>query len=155
MTEANEQIIRSSPQGFVLMAREFFQAYNLLQSKYPKKVDHFFVKYYNLCHAYELILKALLLDRGVQIEELRAKPLGHNLVNLLYEFKDRYPEEKVTKIDEAITRLVNTHYHSKEFEYHRVGLMQVPDINQLDGLVNGFLLIAERHTKIPLPNHKK
>lgn len=143
----SDQFVRVTPRGFLFMSKEFFEAYDLLQVRYPEITDHFFSKYYNLCHSFELALKALLLARDSKIEELRSNKFGHNLENLLDSFIDKYPEEKVTEIDIAVTRLINKHYQAKEFEYHRRGYMQVPEIKQLDGLVNGFILIAEKYTK--------
>ena len=81
--------------------------------------------YFNFLHGIELGLKAYLLQvNAATINELKSKPLGHNLSNLLdkaleHDLRSNCPE--LTKHHIDIIRCSNEAYSNKRFEYIRVG----------------------------------
>jgi hypothetical protein len=48
------------------------------------------VRYFLLCHAVELVLKAYLVLRGRKIEKLKGRPFGHSIKKLLDDAVDKY-----------------------------------------------------------------
>lgn len=69
------------PLDLLNRADEFFQAFKDLPVGSPPS----WPRYFMLCHAIELALKAYLASRGKKIADLKKNPFGHDLKNLLTE----------------------------------------------------------------------
>ena len=70
---------------FFTRAREFRQAYNDLPRRYPPD----WPRYFMLCHAIELALKAYLALHGVSVRKLQSRKFGHDLEKLLSKAMER------------------------------------------------------------------
>ena len=104
-----------SPYAFVSYAEDFYDAAISHDSN-----KHFSpVSYYLICHSIELLLKAFLLLKGVSRGQLRARDMGHNLVNILDKCKESGLSEfylfDETKSNEILK--LNEWYCRKGFEY--------------------------------------
>jgi HEPN domain-containing protein len=71
---------------FFNRAEEFAKAYNDLPPGLPPD----WVRYFLLCHAVKLVLKAYLVLRGRKIEKLKGRPFGHSIKKLLDDAVDKY-----------------------------------------------------------------
>jgi hypothetical protein len=69
------------PLDHLARAEEFFQAFKDL----PKRTPPSWPRYFLLCHAIELALKAFLTRQGVTMRRLKQLDLRHDLENLLRE----------------------------------------------------------------------
>lgn len=69
------------PLDLIARAEEFFQAFKDL----PKRTPPSWPRYFLLCHAIELALKAFLTRQGVTASRLKQIDLRHDLANLLAE----------------------------------------------------------------------
>ena len=81
--------------------------------------------YFMIGHSYELILKSFLLTKGIELETLRKKKYGHNLLNLFklaMKYKE-FKEIKGIKEIESNVDFLNEYYKDKDFEYIETELM--------------------------------
>ena len=69
------------PLDFIARAEDFFQAFRALPPGNPPSWPRYFL----LCHAAELGLRAFLLSRGARESDLQASAFRHNLKKLLAE----------------------------------------------------------------------
>jgi hypothetical protein len=67
------------------LAEEFFQAFRDLPPNGPSGIPVNWPRYFALCHATELALRAFLLAHGKSDQQLRKFILRHNISNLLAE----------------------------------------------------------------------
>jgi hypothetical protein len=67
------------------LAEEFFQAFRDLPPNGPSGIPVNWPRYFALCHAIELALRAFLLARGKPDRQLRDIVLRHNISNLMAE----------------------------------------------------------------------
>jgi hypothetical protein len=68
------------PGDYLRLAGDFYLAFRDLPPRIPPQS---WPRYFMLCHAIELALKAYLAYQGATPKELRAKNVGHNLTELL------------------------------------------------------------------------
>lgn len=111
---------RMGPLGLHMYAESFLSAAQAL----PKpKVPFEPVRPYLVCHAIELVLKALLSLRGAAMVELADGPYGHNLDALLTKSIDANLAQfaSLSKAQSSAIRLATTYYSGKVFEYPAVG----------------------------------
>ncbi len=136
---------RTSAKGLLIYAKEYYSAYELIQKQHPELAKYFNVKFYLLCHALELVMKAMLRYYGASYAEL--KRYGHNLTKIQSAL---YHMHQITTdyISVNEVRLVNELYNNKEFEYHLSGSKHVPEISNLASTVH--LLISKAHFDILL-----
>lgn len=132
---------RTSARGLLWYAEEYRTGYNLIQEQRPGDMDCFSVKYYLLCHSLELVMKALLRHKLVTYKKLR--DLGHNLEKLLDEFSKHY-KSSLSDEEKSMVLLVNEQYSGKQFEYFVRGAKSVPQIVNLEAIVDFFLLEAKK-----------
>ena len=123
---------RTSARGLLNYAHEYYASYELIQSQRPKMNEYFAVKYYLLCHALELTMKAWLRHKGATYKEL--KTLGHDLERIMTVLYEQHQLLFSAEI-QAMISLVNQHYSQKEFEYALKGTKTVPEITDLAGSV--------------------
>ena len=67
------------------LAEEFYKAFRDLPPKGPSGIPISWPRYFMLCHATELALKAFLLAHGWTEQQMKGRPFGHNISNLLAE----------------------------------------------------------------------
>mgnify|MGYP001609530027 CR=1 FL=1 len=128
--------LRTTAQGLIRYARDYFKAYKIVQQQEPKIISLYQVKFYLLCHAIELALKADLKRRGYTRKQLL--DLGHNLENLLRLLKEKH---EVILDAESMKQilLADSLYSSKQFEYPQTGEKYLADFMKLE-LITGLIL---------------
>ena len=131
---------QATPPGLRRYAQEYLQvaddALHAHRARLPENQRHHthvpFPLYFNYLHSIELALKAYLAHTGSDVRHLRQ--IGHNLEAALDECIERGMREQ----DDAITdvmldtvRHANQLYSRKDFEYIRVGMVQLAHIDQV------------------------
>lgn len=89
---ANEEESRKAiaPLQHLELAEEFYQAFRELPPNGPSGAPINWPRYFMLCHAMELALKAFLLAHGVPSRDLESNRIfGHNIAELLNEAHKR------------------------------------------------------------------
>ena len=131
--------VNLSPLGFHYYASHFLGA----ARSAPPARGFSPVAYYLYCRALELVLKALLLERGEPKSELKKKALGHDLLRILAKADELGLASlvKVTAVERDELRKANDYYVDKGFEYFRVipavtGYSGLPDLAVLDRLTD-------------------
>jgi hypothetical protein len=129
---------RVSSRGLHRFADDFFQAYNLITSQKNNAVQ---VRYYLLCHSFELSMKAMLREAGYSVKQLQK--FGHNLEGIANEL-EKNPKTKVfwSKEDRAMIKIANTHYVTKEMEYFTRGAKVLVDPVQFSNFLSFWLWIS-------------
>jgi hypothetical protein len=111
---------QETPAGFLLHAREFFDAANaVLMHRNTVSLPSYFL----LGRSIELSLKAYLLASGVTQRELKSRKFGHDLSALCKEAMARGIKSKITITDIEIGTLLllNFDYLEKRLEYRVTG----------------------------------
>ncbi|MDA7968950.1 MAG: hypothetical protein MPK31_08515 [Gammaproteobacteria bacterium] len=111
--------------GFVTHAREFLGVVGLIKTSYKDVLDkhlfedaYIFPGHYLLCHAVELGLKSYLVQHGYTLDELRKKPLGHSLCNILAETEKCGIDHSILTLSlRSAISFLNDLYVRKIFEY--------------------------------------
>lgn len=135
-----------SPVGFLLYASQFLDAARATErQKYFSPVP-----YYLYCRSIELSLKAFLLSKGVQRDNLKHRSLGHDLEKIwaracAFGIRDIV---HVSLDQEACLKQANRYYRTKGFEYFEVslavrGYKGLPALDVLDSL-SDLLMIELR-----------
>ncbi len=126
-------IVNLSPLGFHKYASDFLRAADSVEMS-----DAFNpVPYYLCCRSLELILKALLLAKGVPLNDLKGKSLSHDLILILRRARSLGLNDLVvvTRLQENEIRKANDYYKIplKGFEYFRVGrlISSYPDLPEV------------------------
>jgi hypothetical protein len=135
--------------GFYSYGKEWLEGYEIIKKKIPGETPCISLKYYLLCRAIEVFLKAFLLANGMEYEELKKK-YGHDIGNLYGKANQLGLKEicKIEKRDEIIIDMLNPYYAKKEFEYfNNDNSQQLPMIidveiftNKLNKSILEFLL---------------
>ena len=131
-----------TPDNLWCLAEEYYKAGRTLFLKGKKNINYGIPCYYLYCHSIELSLKAFLLGRGINQNELKKRKYGHNLEALLNEARRRKlgREVKLDKNDLKMIKFFNVLYSNKEFEYsERWSVPQVPNASYLDMTAKKFL----------------
>lgn len=120
-----------SPYYFVRYAEDFLAASNSHESTAGFSP----VEFYLVCHSIELSLKGFLLLKGVSKDEIRWKPLGHDLDNILEKCLSLEIEllVDITEAHKTLITELNEWYSRKGFEYFDVknivaGAGNLPDV---------------------------
>ncbi|WP_252270984.1 hypothetical protein [Pseudomonas subflava] len=138
---------RTTPIGLARYAHEFYGAAKAVEvqsaTENPRKLIPSIPSLYLIGHSIELGLKSYLLNKGVQLRELRSKKYGHDLhachrkakeLGLLSHVKFK-PEE------EGAMELLNQLYSTKQLEYIVTGAKALPIFEQVESfartLING------------------
>lgn len=134
--KAEGGVIRLSPYGFLVYARQFLEAAQAL----PQTTKFSPVPYYLLCRSLELSLKAYLLSVGHSKDDVRRK-IGHNLCEALLRAEENGLTATiiVTALEIEHIGLANEYYANKGFEYFSVvpavtGYPRLPDLAILECL---------------------
>lgn len=126
---------RTTPQGLLRYAQEYFNAYKIINDKEPDKIKLYQVKFYLLCHAVELALKAYLKHKGYALKVLKSQKFGHDLKKLIDELMDKH-QFLFSKDDYIRLCMINDYYCTKQLEYFRTGYKALPDIKEVEGITN-------------------
>ena len=70
---------------YLALAEEFYQAFRDLPKNGPSGVPVNWPRYFALCHATELALKAFLLAHGWSEQQIKARQFRHNISDLMTE----------------------------------------------------------------------
>lgn len=119
---------RTTAQGMLLMAKEYIDAYKILEEKNNKITYLFHVKFYLLAHSIELSFKAYLKNEGLKLFELKA--LSHDLKFIYNKIVANYKYKIDSNSIQMIER-INQYYKNKEFEYPKIGAKNVVPIEKL------------------------
>jgi hypothetical protein len=105
-----------TPSGFLIHAKEFFEAAQLILSR---RDSVSLPSYFLLGRSIELALKAFLLSRGLEAKELKSRKFGHDLDALLDKALALGIEDElsITELEEGALRLLNYDYLDKRLEY--------------------------------------
>ena len=140
---ANEDWRQATPLGLRRYAEEYDRVANdalqCFRDRLPEPQRHHthvpFPIYFNFLHAIELALKSYMLHTGSDLRELTSpNGVGHNLeaaldVCIKRSIQDNCPE--VTDVLMGTIRHANQMYQPKEFEYIRVGFVELAHIDQI------------------------
>lgn len=107
---------RETPHGFLLHAREFLAAGELVLNHAPGVS---LPAYFLLARSIELSFKGFLLAGGMTPQTLRVKPFGHNLGALLDEAAQRRLEDYVPleEVETAAVKLLSHEYSGTRLGY--------------------------------------
>jgi len=130
----------TSAHGLWNYARDFYSAAELINEYEPGELD--IPRYYLICHALELGLKAFLNNKGVSIKDLSDQgKFGHDLRALFTKARalGLRKEFRYTSTQWAAIRGLYGYYKSKHFEYPHVGPKRLPAYRMLQSTVDGLL----------------
>jgi hypothetical protein len=128
---------RITAKGFINFAREYFDAYKIIQTNSPKILEYIHVKYYLLLHAFELVFKSELRFYSYSVKKIKYE-FGHNLEKFLTELNSKH-ELLLDKKSMMMLIQVNQYYKSKQFEYPYIGYKELPPIVDLEGIVRLYI----------------
>ncbi|KKP93152.1 MAG: hypothetical protein US25_C0052G0002 [Candidatus Moranbacteria bacterium GW2011_GWE1_36_7] len=129
---------RVTSRGLHRYADDFFQAYTLITSQRNNAVQ---VRYYLLCHSFELSMKAMLREAGYSVKQLQK--FGHDLEKIA----DELEKNSKTKVywnpeDKEMIKIANTHYVTKEMEYFTRGEKVLVDPDQFSNFLGFWLRVS-------------
>jgi len=133
LTHDQDEIDRSPPIGVFNFARSYFKAASYLQDALDKGKAHLPFEmpvYYLYSHALELTLKAFLQTKGLTVDELRSRGLGHKFQALWDESIARGLKmrgETQAAVAETI-ELLDPFSVGFDFRYLKVGAMRRPSL---------------------------
>lgn len=128
--------LRTTAQGLLRYAGDYFRAYKIIQQQVPKIVSLYQIKFYLLCHSIELALKADLKRRGYTRKKLI--DLGHDLEGLLKLLKEKHEVLLDAKSMKQIS-LANSLYKTKQYEYSQTGFKVLADFVMLESITLAIL----------------
>lgn len=138
--------VQLTPLAFHQLARRYRDTAR--SSQLPTELSP--VPYRLYCRSLELSFKAFLLLNGVSKEELKRKPLGHNLHQILARAEALALSTILAMSGQERHEVAkeNAYYVDKDFEYANVvravdGYRDLPDLAVLDGLVERLLVSLE------------
>ncbi len=118
---------RLTSRGLIKYAWDYFKSFEDLHEKHPKSVERYEVKYYLLCHAIELAMKAFLHEKGYTRKQL--SDIGHDLEKLIQELRSKEVLMDVGSMTRAFT--ANQYYKTKQFEYPQTGYKELPNLDDM------------------------
>lgn len=131
-----------SPIGFHKYAVDFINA----ASSLGLSTEFSPVPHYLYCRSIELALKSFLLAKGISINELKSKKLGHDLEIVLCKAKALGLDKFVTITSEQEQELIkaNSYYPKKGFEYFKAtnavkGYPALPNLSVLEVLASNLI----------------
>ncbi|MFV5313490.1 hypothetical protein VXN68_15035 [Acinetobacter schindleri] len=141
---------RTTPIGLARYAHEFYGAAKVVEAQSatenPKKIIPSIPSLYLIGHSIELGLKSYLLNKGLQLRELRSKKYGHDLHACLRKAKelDLLSHAKLKPEEEVAMELLNQLYSTKQLEYIVTGAKTLPIFEHVESftrtLINGVSL---------------
>lgn len=138
-------VARIGPVGLWLYASHYLRAATLVSKP---EVPFEPVRYYLVCHAIELALKAYLSLHQVTMLELSDNPYGHNLDAILAaaEAKGLSTVVHLSDAETAEIRNATTYYNGKLFEYPAYGeaLSAYPRLPNLELLLAAAIALIEK-----------
>lgn len=135
-----------SPLGFISYSEDFYEACCSHITQRPFSP----AKYYMACRSIELSLKAFLLLRGVTRDQLKKKPLWHDLNGILKKCKELGISNivSISNSQELCIDALNKWYARKGFEYFELknlGGRPLPNITDVQELAH-FLIEGLKET---------
>ncbi len=138
--QTSEEWRQATPPGLRRYANEYDQvakdALEAFRAKLPESQRHHshvpFAIYYNFLHAIELALKSYMVHTGSDLGELRR--VGHNLEEALDLYIEKGIRDNCPKLTDLLVgtiRHASPTYKDKDFEYIRVGPIQLEHIDQI------------------------
>lgn len=119
---------RLTSRGLIMYSWDYFKSFKDLYTKYPKYTERYEVKYYLLCHAIELAMKALLREKGFTRKQLL--DLGHDLEKLIGVL---HKNDVLMDVDTMMrTFNINQYYKTKQFEYPQTGYKELPNLDDME-----------------------
>lgn len=127
-----------SSRGLHRFAEDFFNAYNIISEKGHVTIQ---VRYYLLCHSFELSMKSVLREVGYTPKQLQG--FGHDLEKISRELEIN-PETRVlwSKEEKDMIKIANMHYVTKEMEYFTKGPKRTVDFNDFAKFLSVWLRIS-------------
>lgn len=122
--------------GLIRFAKDYFEAFQIVQKAKPQFSNLYDIKYYLLCHSLELAFKAYLRNKEYSRKQL--KDFNHDLIGLVLELKNKF-SYIFDKNDITAISSVNKYYSSKQFEYLQIGYRYHVDISDLEKIVTKYL----------------
>ena len=138
--QTSEEWREATPPGLRRYANEYDQvakdALEGCRDRLPESQRHHshvpFAIYYNFLHAIELALKSYMAHTGSDLGEL--KRVGHDLEKALNICIDKGIRDNCPKLTDLLVdtiKYASSTYKNKEFEYIRVGHIQLGHIDQI------------------------
>jgi hypothetical protein len=123
---------RTTATGLWMFAESYRDAANLLAQR-ASELRHQAPIYYLYAHSIELALKAALRAKGVTVEDLSSKRLGHDLMKLLAECRKLRLQRRLRlgKRREAILSLLTELNREHELRYIKTGATSRPTLGIL------------------------
>jgi hypothetical protein len=131
-------------------AEAYFQAASHLQTALEEghlRLRFHMPVYYLYCHTMELTLKAFLLARGLSVDEIRSRRLGHNLQGLWKECNAqglKVQSAKAAALGQTI-KLLNPFALRFDFRYLRVGMISLPPLEAVRGDAEHLIKLVRPH----------
>jgi hypothetical protein len=143
---------RTTPRGLWTDGEGMLDAAEVLVKQQAKsgswQMRLFMPTYFLLGHGIEVTLKAVLLENGSSLEELKEdikhnlERAAHRVVNLNIDPLSGLVESKT-----ALVQRLNRYYSAKVFEYRKAGHMRLPSTEELLLFFNGLHKLANRCLK--------
>jgi len=133
---SKEKDSRVFPVGLLITGKDFKRACEIISEKYPDRhsslpnTELYKVRLYLIGHAFELLFKAILLQCGIPLTDLKSKRFGHDIIVLVNKIEE-YALFPLSDIDKALLNLLNVYYKEKDFEYHIRGAKTYPNVSDL------------------------
>ncbi len=137
MTE--DSASRTKPVGLARYATEFYDTALAADDKLGRRHGDEIVLtpiMYLIAHSIELILKAFLLHKGLELAYIR-KTLGHDLTKIVDKTRELDPSETIVSLsgdDIKTLELLNSIYKSKELNYISTGARTIPAFGSIQSL---------------------
>jgi len=136
---------RTTPKGLMRYAWDYLRVYDfiLIAKKTIKDTELIAPRYFLLCHAIELGIKAFLKYKGASHDDL--KKIGHDLEHLLDEIREKH-NIVVDKDSYIRIMMVNAYYKEKNFEYSLMGYKELPSLEKLRSVTK--IILSKLSSKI-------
>jgi len=144
---------KTTPFSLWMYAKEFADAGKIVRTNIGSTVS--MPALFLFGQSTELSLKAFLLGRGISLDDLKNKPYGHNLKELLKEARRRRLglEVKLKPVDLGVIGLLNYEYLPRRYQYsqkEKGDTMYVPTLELAEAtafkLVRGLYLYCGKHS---------
>lgn len=133
-----DDIIETTSAGLFQDAKDCFYAYGLLKETGRRKLRLFKIRYYLLGHSLELIFKSFLLKYGIELEYLKGKKVGHDIIKCL-NLANEKGFNVINKRERKTIEQLNFYYKDKQFEYSKNGIINLPPLRAIENIVSKLL----------------
>lgn len=131
----NELEKRLTSKGLIYYAWDYFYSFETLCKEFPKEIEKYEVKYFLLCHSFELGMKAYLREKGYTRKQLMS--IGHDLEKLINTLRSEEVLMDVKSMERTFG--LNDYYKTKQFEYPLVGYKSLPLLDEMKRTVELLL----------------